>query len=163
MDAPNLPALSQSDSQVMPAMLRSSPQSELFDAQQFLARLTGQNMLEQAEVTHDRRSQQRTPLSIGIMVVPFHDGVPLLADAFAAITKDASPTGLGVVANRQISTCEVLACFSGNTERRILRAEIRDHRHLGAGWFHVSAEVTGTVGADEYPELSRLADTMLFA
>ena len=142
-------------------MLCPPVSSELSDAQQFLARLTSQRIREsEAASARERRSEPRIELAVGILVVPLRNGMPELADAFAALTKDVSPTGLSVVANQSISTLKFLACFSGQSERKILRTEIRSQESLGSGWFRISTEVTGAVAADEYPELGQLTDAM---
>jgi hypothetical protein len=81
--------------------------------------------------------------------------------AFAAITKDVSAKGIGVIANRPALTPEVLICFSGKSDAKLLRAVVRYHIKLGLGWLQLGVKVTRIVDKREYPQVSRCVAAML--
>ena len=69
-----------------------------FEAQKVLARLADQRTFEKIRALEEHRSECRTDLSVGILVVPLNDESPDIAKAFAALTKDITTTGIAIVA-----------------------------------------------------------------
>jgi hypothetical protein len=109
----------------------------------------------------ERRVEGRADLNVGILVVPIRGDSPDISQAFAAITKDLSATGAGVIANRFISTPEVLLCLSGKSETKLLRALVRYRKELGSGWVRFGMEITDTLDKSEYPQIGQFIASVL--
>ena len=131
------------------------------DARQLLASLTRQSSDGKIGRLDGRHSDGRTDLSIGVLVVPLSDECPDIAKAFTAMTKDVSPTGIGVVSNRSIPSSEALLRLSGNSETRLLRTTIRNRHNLGQGWVRFDMEVTGLLDKSEYPQLKHFVGSIM--
>jgi hypothetical protein len=142
-------------------MLTSPSPTRQSDARQVLAALTSQGggaKLQRFEAGH---ADGRVDLSTGILVVPLSDESPDIDRAFTALTKDVSPTRIGLVANRAIPTAEVLLRLSGTSETRLLRTTVRSRKGLGQGWVRFDMEVTGVVDKSEYPQLKHFVGSIM--
>jgi hypothetical protein len=142
-------------------MLFSKSPTQRSDAQQFLAALTRQSGHGKVGRLDEGRSDRRTDLSMGILVVPLNDESPDIAKAFTALTKDVSATAIGVVANRSIPTSEALLRLSGGSETRLLRTTVRNRKELGQGWVRFDMEVTGVLDKSEYPQLKHFVGAIM--
>ena len=131
------------------------------DAQQLLASLIAQSGDGRIGRLDGRHADGRTDLSIGVLVVPLSDECPDLSKAFTALTKDVSPTGIGVITNRSIPTAEALLRLSGNSETRLLRTTVRRRKNIGQGWVRFDMEVTGLLDKSEYPQLKNFVGSIM--
>ncbi len=126
------------------------------DAQQLLAALGRRQPRRPNEP-----QEERALLSIGILVVPLNDESPDIDMAFTAMSKDVSSTGIGLVANRSLSTSEALLRLSGDAETRLLRTTVRHRKDLGQGWVRFDMEVTGVLDKSEYPQLKQFVGSIM--
>jgi hypothetical protein len=131
------------------------------DAQQSLGRSANQKSPGKATSHPERRLEGRADLNVGVLVVPIRGDSPDISQAFTAITKDLSATGVGVIANRSISTSEVILCLSGKSEPQLLRALVRYRKELGLGWVRFGMEITDTLDKSEYPQVGRFVVSVL--
>lgn len=132
------------------------------EAQQFLMRLLNVRSLASLNVYTDDRGEPRTNFCIGIWVVPLIDEHPEVSAAFAAITKDFSSTGIGVVTNRSITEATVMLCLPSAGRSKFVRSHVRNCRSLGVGWFHYGMEAIELIDPANYAELSEFAKMQLF-
>ena len=109
----------------------------------------------------ERRSEQRTDLIVAVLVVPMDGECPDTSRAFAAIAKDASNKGIGIIAHHFALVSEVLVCLLSDGEPKLLRAVVRHRKELSRGWVRFGVEVTGTVEKNEYPELRHFVGVLL--
>ena len=138
-----------------------TPPSKRSDAQQLLASLIAQGGDGRIGRLDGRHADGRADLSIGVLVVPLSDECPDLSKAFTALTKDVSPTGIGVITNRSIPTAEALLRLSGNSETRLLRTTVRRRKNIGQGWVRFDMEVTGLLDKSEYPQLKNFVGSIM--
>jgi hypothetical protein len=136
-------------------------QNKQLKAQCALARLADQATMGKVRRLDERRSERRTTFSVGVWVIPMNGAVPEIADIFVALTKDLSSKGLSVITNRFLGTSEVLICFSGESEKTFLRADIRNCEKLGLGWLQLGMEVTEIVELEEYPQLKEVSEMVI--
>jgi hypothetical protein len=136
----------------------SNSATEQSDASQALSQLAGEIWFARVQ---ELRLESRTDFSIGAVVVPFHDDFPDTSGAFSAITKDISPTGIGIVANLSTMTPEVVICVSVKSESRLLRGLVRYHKELEPGWGRFGVEVTDVLDENEYPQLARFVESVM--
>lgn len=131
------------------------------EVQQFLARLADQAAMDRIRPFEEHRGEQRTTLSLGVWVVPMDWAAPKISDAFVALAMDVSSKGLAVIANRSISTSEVLICFPGRFEANFVRAHVLNCKELGLGWLRMGMEATEVVEKEHYPHLRKLNRSMI--
>ena len=122
------------------------------EAQRVLVRFLNETNLEAAKVTEDRRSESRTDVSVGIWVFPLRGKTPAVDDAFPAVTKDASTSGLALIVNESISADDVLLHLPTDSEPQLLRAKVCGCRPIGAGFHLLATEIVELLTAREYPE-----------
>lgn len=114
-----------------------------------------------AEYVPERRSEPREGLTVAVLVVPMEEGLPDISRAFAAITKDVSNKGIGIIANRFILAPDVLICLWDEGELKLVRAAVRHRKELSRGWVRFGVEVTGTAEKYEYLQLRRFVGSLL--
>jgi hypothetical protein len=131
------------------------------EAQQLLAALTSSGVRGRVERVDERHSPKRASLSVGVLVVPLNDESPDISEAFTALTKDVTSTGIGVVSNRSIPTSEALLRLSGDSETRLLRTTVRNRKDLGQGWVRFDMEVTSVLDKSEYPQLKQFVGSIM--
>ena len=87
--------------------------------------------------------------------------LPDTSRAFAAIAKDMSNKGIGVIAHHFALVSEVLICLWSDGEPKLLRAAVRHRKELSRGWVLFGVEFSGTVEKNEYPELRHFMELLL--
>ncbi len=131
------------------------------DAQQLLAALSRQGEAGKPGRLNEPQEEERALLSIGILVVPLNDESPEMDQAFTALSRDVSRTGIGLVTNRSLPTSQALLRLSGNSETRLLRTTVRNRKDLGQGWVRFDMEVTGVLDKSEYPQLKHFVGSIM--
>lgn len=116
---------------------------------------------EKAACASERRSEPRTDVVTVVLVVPMDGEVPDISRAFAAITRDISGKGVGVVAHHFALVSEVLICLWSDGEPKMLHAAVRHRKEISRGWVRFGVEFTGTVSRNEYPELRKFVELLL--
>ena len=109
----------------------------------------------------ERRSVQRANQISPVLVIPMDGELPDTSRAFAAITKDTSNKGIGVVAHHFALVSDVLICLWSDGEPTLLRAAVRHRKELSRGWVRFGVEFTGTVEKNEFPELRHFIGLLL--
>jgi hypothetical protein len=132
------------------------------DAQKFLAQMANQWTLGRVRVLEERRSEQRATLNVGVWIVPMNESAPEIMQAFVALTRDISSSGLSIITNRSIPTPEFLVGFSSEPEAKFLRTSVLDSKDLGLGWLQLCIEVIGMVDKEDYPQLTEFAGSVMF-
>jgi hypothetical protein len=141
--------------------MSNMPLSTTSEAQRLLATLASQGGRGRLGRVDERHAPTRANLSIGVLVVPLNDESPDISEAFTALTKDVTSTGIGVVSNRSIPTSEALLRLSGDAETRLLRTTVRNRKELGQGWVRFDMEVTGVLDKSEYPQLKQFVGSIM--
>jgi hypothetical protein len=98
---------------------------------------------------------------MAVIVVPMDGEIPDTSRAFAAIAKDISGKGIGVIAHHFALVSEVLICLWNDGEPKLLRAAVRHRRELSRGWVRFGVEFTGAAAKNEYPELCHFIEILL--
>jgi hypothetical protein len=104
----------------------------------------------------DARSDQRVNLAVVVTVVPEEEEKPLVDRAFAAVTKDFSSVGVGLVVDRPHGFERAVLGFRIEGEMTFIRAEVKHRWPMGGGFFHLGLELVEVISAGDYPELASL-------
>jgi hypothetical protein len=81
--------------------------------------------------------------------------------AFAAIAKDISGKGIGLVTHHFLMVSEVVVCLWSDGEPKLLLAAVRHRRELSRGWVRFGVEVIRLITRNEHPELYRFVELLL--
>ena len=136
--------------------------SKKCEAQKFLVQMANQWTMDRISKLDERRTERRANLNVGVWVVPMDEKVPKVLQAFVALTRDLSSSGLSIITKQSIVTREFLVGFTDEPEARFLRTRVLDRKDLGLGWLQLCMEVTGMVDKEEYPELTEFAGSVMF-
>jgi hypothetical protein len=128
------------------------------DAKPVLDRPAGQ---EKPTSNQKCRLEKRNHSNIGIVVVPIYNDSPDISVAFSAIAKDVSTIGIGVIANRSISTPEVVICLSDKPRVRLFRGLVHHRKELRQGWVRFGVKVTEVLDKSEYSQLTRFVASLM--
>ncbi len=112
-------------------------------------------------VVSERRSEPRVGLNVAALVVPLDGDVPDISRTFAAITRDMSSKGIGVIANRFLVAPDVLICLWNDGELRLLRAAVRHRKEISRGWVRFGVEIIRTTEKNEFLQLRRFLGSLL--
>jgi hypothetical protein len=102
----------------------------------------------------DIRSDKRVNLAIVVAVVPIEDGKLQGDEAFTAVTKDFSSTGVAVVTDQPLEHRQAILGFRMNEEMTFLLAEARHLDPMGGGLAQIGFELVEVVSAGDYPGLA---------
>ena len=139
----------------------SKSRNKQSEAQQFLARLADRESMDRLRMLEEHRDEKRTSLNVGVWIIPM-DGADLVIEKiFVALAMESSSKGLAVITNRSVSASEVLVCFSGQYGAKFLRADVRNCKRMGLGWFRLGMEVTEIVEKEEHPQLNEFEGLMV--
>ena len=130
-----------------------------FNVAQHLMSLVESRNAEVRGFHQENRIESRTYLHFGVWVVPLNDdGVPDLKNAFHAVTRDCSASGVGFFAHRPVESTELFAQLPGDKAGGFLRLRVRDNVALGAGCYLICTQVIEAVSSEDFPELQALSD-----
>ena len=126
------------------------------EAQRWILKVVNKHCPEMAEAQEGPRLEGRVNLTIPVWLVPVEGRMPQVGRAFAAVTKEFSPSGLAIVVNRPFAAETVWVGFQWQDEKRFLTATVRHVNAMGAGFSQVGVRVTEVVCNADYPELEAL-------
>ena len=122
-----------------------------------LVRFINRRSLDAQGSLEERRSEDRTPLSVPVWIIPFSNGQPEIDKSFRGLTKDFSSSGVGLLVDETALTDVVLLALSTEPDPTFLLAKTRSCTALGEGYFLLGTAVTDVVSPSEFPELLLLA------
>jgi hypothetical protein len=125
--------------------------------QSFILKVVNNNCPELAALTEGPRLESRVNLTVAVLVVPVEAGRPLVQEAFTAVTKEFSTTGLALVLDRPWALDEALVGFRWQREMTFIRATAKHLNPIGGGFFQLGLQMTEVVGPDEAPDLHSLS------
>jgi hypothetical protein len=99
------------------------------------------------------RSNSRVNLTVVLTIIPVKDGRIQVQDAFTAVTKDFSTTGVSVVLDRprRLDSAVLAFCFEG--QATFLLAEAMHVDPMGGGFYQLGFQLSEVVSPTDYPEL----------
>ena len=124
--------------------------------QSFILKVVNNNCPDMTALLEGPRADQRVNLSIAITVVPVKDGRPSVDEAFAAVTKEFSNTGLGLILDGPRGLDEVILGFRWERDRTFVLAKAKHLNPMGGGFYQLGFRMTDLVHVGDYPELDSL-------
>ncbi len=124
--------------------------------QSFIIKLLNNNCSELDAMIEGPRLDRRVNLTVVVVVIPARDGEPQVGEAFTAITKEFSATGVGVVLHEQRELHEVVLGFRWLGEMQFVRAKLKHFQPMGGGFYRAGFQLVEALHRADYPELEQM-------
>jgi hypothetical protein len=122
----------------------------------FLLKLINTNCPGLKATVEGPRLDSRINMSVAVLVVPVEAGRLQVAEAFTAMTREFSNSGVGIVLDQPEGPDEAVLGFQLEGTMTFLRAEGKHLESLGGGFYHLGLHLTEIVTPVDYPELRSL-------
>jgi hypothetical protein len=103
------------------------------------------------------RLDNRVNLVVVVMVIPMEDDKLQLHQAFTALTKEFSNSGLAVVLDRPQAFEQVVLGFQFEGEMTFVRSKARHLNPMGGGFYQLGFQLLEVLSVGDYPELDSLS------
>ncbi len=101
----------------------------------------------------DARSDKRVNLAVVVALIPLAEGKTQGDEAFTAVTKDFSSSGVSVVSERPFPFEQAILGFRIEGQFVFVLAEARHVAPMGGGLFQVGFQLIEVVAVGDYPGL----------
>jgi hypothetical protein len=126
------------------------------EVQSFMLHIVNNNCPELRAMTEGPRLESRVNLTVVVMVIPIEKGKLVLADQFAAVTKEFTTLGVALVLHECRAVDEAILGFRWEGSMKFVLAQARHLSPMGAGFWQLGFRLKEVVHPDDYPELETL-------
>jgi hypothetical protein len=126
---------------------------KLLGVQNFVLKVVNNNCPELKALIEGPRRDKRINLTLVVLVVPLEDGKLKVGDAFSAVTRELSVTGVGIILDRQRALDEVILGFRLEGNMCYVHARAKHLSPMGSGFYLLGLEMTEVVPSSKYLEL----------
>ncbi len=123
----------------------------------FVLKLVNNNCPELKALIEGPRQDSRVPLTVVVLVVPIERAKPRVGQAFFAVTKEFSCTGVGLVLDHPRAIENAILGFRWPGGMIYLRATARHLNPMGGGFYQLGLQLDEVVLTSDYPELESLS------
>ena len=106
------------------------------------------------------RIEQRVNLSVPVVVVPVHKGVPDPANALVTVTREFSTGGCSIAVAHPHVPKEAVIILRSLGKPAFIFAESKHLDPMGGGFFQCGYQLTKVFDASNYPEMQALGETL---
>ncbi len=124
------------------------------EVQSFMLNLVNNNCPELKGMMEGPRLERRVNLSVVVMVIPVEKGKLVLADRFAAVTKEFTTLGVALVLNDCRAVDRAILGFRWEGSMKFVLAQARHLSPMGGGFWQLGMRLKEIVHPDDYPELN---------
>ncbi len=121
--------------------------------QSFLLKVVNNNCRELQTLMDGSRTESRVPMVRVVLVVPLVGNQPVMAQAFTAITKELSTTGMSLIMTEFFALDEVIVGVRWEGDMTYLRATAKHLNPMGGGFYQLGLHVTSLAHPSDYPQL----------
>jgi hypothetical protein len=125
-------------------------------AQSFVLKLVNNNCPSLLANLEGPRTDSRVNLVVVVLVIPLKNGKLQPQQAFTAVTKEFSGSGVSIVLHRPMSLEHAILGFRFEGSMHFLRAEAKHLDPMGGGFFQLGFQMSEIVAAPDYPELETM-------
>ena len=126
------------------------------EIQGFVTRIVNNNCPELKSLIEGPRLNCRVNLTMVVTVIPVEKKKLLVEQAFTAITKEFSTSGLAVVLDGPMGLDEAIVGFRWQREMTFIRAATKHLNPMGGGFFQLGLQLTEVVHPSDVPGLESL-------
>ena len=125
--------------------------------QSFIHHLVNNNCPELIAMIEGPRTDSRVNLTVVVLIIPVKSGRPQPSEAFNAVTKEFSNTGLAIVLDEPIALDDVVIGFRREADMTFVRGKAKHLNPLGGGFHQLGFRLTEMVHVDDLPELKSVS------
>ena len=126
------------------------------EVQGFLLKVVNNNCPELKALIEGPRLDRRVNLTLVVLVVPIKRKRPQVREAFTAVTKEFSTSGLAIVLDGPSAIDELIVGFRWEGELLFIRARTKHVNPLGGGFFQMGVKMIEMIDPNDWPELRSL-------
>ncbi|MEE8451853.1 MAG: hypothetical protein V3R99_08060 [Thermoguttaceae bacterium] len=133
--------------------MRLFAENKEIGVQSFLLKLVNNNCPGLEALAEGPRLDGRVNLVVVTLIIPMSKGRPRIEEAFSAITKGFSTTGVSIVLSEPVELGDVILGFRWEGEMKFLRATAKHLNPMGGGFYQLGFHMTETIHTGDFPEL----------
>jgi hypothetical protein len=126
------------------------------EVQRFVVRLINNHCPELKGLLAGPRRDRRVNLVVVVSIIPIENKRPQVDQAFTAVTKEFSSTGVGVVLDQPRGLNEVILGFRFAGETTFIRAHAKHLNPMGGGFYQLGLHLMEVISAGDYPDLASI-------
>jgi hypothetical protein len=126
------------------------------EVQTFVLKVVNNNCPELKALIEGPRLDRRVNLTVVVKVIPVKDGELRPDEAFAAVTKEFSATGVALVLDGPRPLDEAILGFRWDHEMVYVRAKAKHLNPMGGGFYQLGFQITELAHVGDYPALEML-------
>jgi len=130
--------------------------SKTIGVQSFIVKIVNNNCPELRDQLDGPRLARRVNLTIAVAIVPLKEGSLQVEQAFTAVTKEFSTSGLSLVLDTPLGLDEMLLGFRWEGELSYIRGKAKHLNPIGGGFYQLGIQLLEMVAAGDYPELEQV-------
>ncbi|MBU4272572.1 MAG: hypothetical protein KKE86_04965 [Planctomycetes bacterium] len=123
----------------------------------FVIKLVNNNCPELKSLIEGPRRDSRVNMTVVVMVIPLEGKALQVGQAFMAVTKEFSSTGVAVVLDHPRGMDEAILGFRIEGEMTYVRAKAKHLNPIGGGFYQLGFELEEIVAPGDYPKLQSLS------
>ena len=127
------------------------------EVQTFVLKVVNNNCPELKALIEGPRLDRRVNLTLVVMVIPVEGGEVLPDEAFTAVTKEFSATGVALVLDGPRPLDEAILGFRWESEMVFVRAKAKHLNPMGGGFYQLGFQITELAHVGDFPELRTLS------
>ncbi len=125
--------------------------------QSFILDVVNNNCLAVESLVEGPRMEGRVNLTLVVLIIPVEEKKLLTDQAFTAVTKEFSTTGLAIVLEQPMGLDEVIIGFRWERQMTFVHATARHLNPIGGGFFQLGFQMTEMAHPGDYPQLRRMS------
>ncbi len=127
------------------------------EVQSFILKMINNNCPELEAMIEGPRLDRRVNLTVVVVIVPVEHGKPVVDEAFTAVTKEFSTSGLAIVLDKQIGLDEAIIGFRWEADMIFIRGKAKHLNPIGGGFHQLGFQLTEIIPIGDWPELELLS------
>jgi len=126
------------------------------EVQRFILKIINNHCWQVESLLEGPRGEQRVRINLVVLIVPLEKDGPVLEEAFGAVTKEFSSTGVSLIVGGGRVPERMLLVFRWEGVLQFVEAESRHLSPMGAGFYQLGVRLIRMVNAGEHPGLEVL-------
>ncbi len=127
--------------------------NRIHEVQSFVLKLVNNHCPELRDLRDGPRLEGRADLVLVVVVVPLEKKRLVKQQAFTAVTKEFSTSGLSIVLREPKGLEQIVLGFRWEGEMKYLRAEAKHLNPMGGGFYQLGCQMIEVVRPADYPGL----------
>ncbi len=120
----------------------------------FILKLVNNNCDDVKALAEGPRADSRVEMVMPVRIIPVENKQPRRDQAFNAVTKEFSNTGVAVVLGQPCGLDEVILGFRLGGDMTFVRAQARHLNPIGGGFYQLGFRLSEIVSAGDCPDLA---------